>query len=453
MEDVIDNGVTRRKHSVLPAILGIVVYLCLLLLPVGLALITSKWSSPSVMAEAAKMMALTGMSAMMLQFILGGRLRFLTLPYGLDMVLGFHRLMGPVAVLLILGHPLLLAWDGNVFAYFFVKLDVPWYFLMGRAALLLAAIHGTFSLLRVALNADYQKWLFVHRLAAPLIITGGFAHSLAIGSDLKVLTTQVAWSGLFGLAALSFLNSRVIRPTRSSRGSYSVTSVKQESDNVTTLTLVPPAGASRIDHLPGQFHFLTLLRGRGLPREEHPFTIASSPTADGYLQSTIKNSGDFTATVRQTREGDKAAVLGPYGRFSYVLHPNENDLVFIAGGIGITPLMSMLRHMHDTDTMKNVTLLYANRTEKDIVFRREIEQIKDSRTPCLTVAYFLQNPPSGWEGESGYVTREALEKYCADTPSNIFYVCGPPVMMKKIAAALKAMGVKNDAIRMERFSF
>lgn len=435
------------------AIAGVVVYIAAVVLPTAVAVSLNTPASSSVLSELGKMAALTGMSAIMLQFVLAGRLRFLTAPYGLDMVLGFHRMMGVAGGILIVSHPFLLACGRSTFGYFFTSMDVPWFIWAGRLTLILGAVHATTAVVRIVVHLQYQKWLLIHRIGAPLVILIGFIHSTVIGSDLRASASLSLWSVFFGTAMLVFINSRIVRPVGLRKNAYEVTRVKQESLTVYTLTFVPPPGGNRFEYLPGQFHFLTLLRGRGLPAEEHPFTLSSSPFQIGLLESTIKQSGDFTATIADTRPGDKAAIAGPYGRFSYMLHPGERKLVFIAGGIGITPLMSMLRHMHNADAECAVTLLYANRSMLDIVFREEIDTIAASGKPGLKVVHFLQNPPKEWDGETGYITREAVKKHCPEPGSKVFYLCGPPVMMKKITGYLRDLGVKGGAIRMERFSF
>ena len=199
---------------------------------------------------------------------------------------------------------------------------------------------------------------------------------------------------------------------------------------------------------------MTFHRAPGLPVEEHHWTISSSPAQKDTISSTIKGVGDFTKTIPQTRPGDTATVHGSFGRFSHVLHPHERDLVFLAGGIGITPLMSMLRYMRDMDDDRSVLLLYGNRTEKDIVFRRELEEMAAGKRPDLTVVHILSGAGTDWTGETGHVDRERIKKYCeADLSEKIFYVCGPQKMAEALIKTLFEMGVSKSRIRQEIFSF
>jgi ferredoxin-NADP reductase len=164
--------------------------------------------------------------------------------------------------------------------------------------------------------------------------------------------------------------------------------------------------------------------------------------------------GDFTSTIGRTKPGDTAAVHGPFGRFSYALHPRERDLVFLAGGIGITPLMAMLRHMRDTRDTRSVTLLYANRNEDQIVFREELNDIAAGQWPVLDLVHVLSRPEGDWRGESGHIDRDKIEKFCGQNlGTKVFYVCGPLRMSTALISTLRDMGVPDQRIRREIFSF
>jgi ferredoxin-NADP reductase len=147
------------------------------------------------------------------------------------------------------------------------------------------------------------------------------------------------------------------------------------------------------------------------------------------------------------------AVQAPFGRFSYLLHPDERDLVFIAGGIGITPLMSMLRHMRREGSGHDVLLLYGNVGERDIVFREELANIQAGTAPRLQVVHVLSRAGAEWQGERGRIDAAMIRKYASgDLAARSFYLCGPPPMMAALIASLSAMGVPPRKIRSERFA-
>ena len=400
---------------------------------------------------AGKAAALLGFSILAMQFVLSARIKWAERPFGLDRVMRFHKWMGVTAGFLILAHPLGLVLGGAGWGLIF-SFGRHWAVGLGKIAFVLLAVLVIASVYRVTLRIEYQKWLLAHNAAAAIILVLGFVHSWALGDELQSGAMRTWWVILLAGAGLAFVNSRLIVPLRRRRRAHTVAEVRRETPNVWTIKMTPPKGAAKPDYKPGQFHFLTLYRGEGVPVEEHPFTISSSPSEEGYIASTIKESGDYTSTIGRTKPGDRAAVDGPFGRFSYLEHPGEGDLVFIAGGIGITPLRAMLRHMSDTGSERQVLLLYGNRTAEDIVFREELESIAAGGTPRLRVVHVLSEPKADWQGEKGYVDEEKIRRLCGDTSGKAFYICGPPVMMKKVIAALKRMGVPRGRIHYEMFS-
>jgi predicted ferric reductase len=300
----------------------------------------------------------------------------------------------------------------------------------------------------------WERWRFGHDVLAPLFLSLVFGHSILIGGDLRPLAMQVMWVGVLAAAFALFVWHRVLKPAALARRPYEVVGVKEEAPGVWTVALAPPAGEKRFDYLPGQFQFLTLERGRGLPREEHHFTVSSSPTLPDVVTSTIKELGDFTATVKETRVGDRAVVDAPYGRFSYLHHPDERALCFVAGGIGITPIMSMLRHLRDTKSELAATLFYGNHDASQIVFRDELEELARGERPRLRLVHVLADPPEGWTGERGRIDAAVLRKYLPDDLSAFgFYLCGPSGLVSSTVKNLRRLGVAYSRIHVEIFSF
>jgi predicted ferric reductase len=407
-------------------------------------------------AELGMAFALLGFTILAMQFVLSARLKWMERPFGLDVLFRFHKAMAVFATVLLLLHPVLLA-IGEGEATLLVGYAVPWPIWMGRGALLILLAQVVLSLYRLSLRLEYERWRRWHNVAALLILGLGFTHSWSLGGSLKASPMQLLWSALLGVALLAYFYHRFWRARQLRHHSYRVIDVVRETHDVWTIALQPPEGGKRHDYLPGQFHFLTFYR-EGLPVEEHPWTISSSPTEEGCVRSTIKESGDFTATIGRTKSGDRAAVSAPFGRFSYVLHPEESDLIFIAGGIGITPLMSMLRHMRDAQADLRVLLLYTNKTADDIVFRDELSALEAGERPRLRVVHVLSGEPGAsatggaWGGETGHVDREKIARCCGGVAGKAFYVCGPASMMDAAIAALQELGVAAGAIHTERFS-
>ena len=399
-----------------------------------------------------KNLALVGFAMFALQFVVSARLRWIERPFGLNLLFSFHKTMAVVASLLVLSHPLLLVLGGGERSLVFGP-EVSWHIWLGRFALVGLLFHVLLASFRLIIRLNYETWRIIHNLVAVMFLPLAFLHSWKAGGDLELPAMRVLWVVLFASATVAYFWHRVARPLTLRRQPYTVTDVRKEADGVWSVALTPPAGVERFDFQPGQFHFLTFRRAAHLPVEEHHWTISSSPTEKGVLRTTIKESGDFTATIGETKPGDTALVCGPFGRFSYMLHPEERNLVFIAGGIGITPLMGMLRHMRDTRAAHTVTLFYGNTSEQDIAFRDELAGMEQSGVASLKVVHILSKPSPEWHGDRGRLDEATVAKLCGPLcPDRSFYVCAPPPAMNQTNRVLRRAGVSPGRIHFERFS-
>lgn len=430
----------------------IVLYILIVTLPVWLTTGLSEKSGGTAI-DMGRNLALIGFMILIMQFLLAARVKWIERAFGLDILIRFHKYMALCAAFFILLHPLLLALGGMGWKLL-IGLNLPWYIWVGKAALILVLANVLVSKYQDRLGLPFERWRLGHDVLAPVILLGVFFHSWFAGDDLELFSMQVLWAGALVLAVSMFVYHRFLRPSSLRRHPYQVQELIQETEDVWTVNIIPPQGQSIPDYHPGQFHFLTFFRDPALPVEEHHWTISSSPSQKEYISSTIKAVGDFTSTIGRTKPGDTVAVHGPFGRFSYALHPQERDLVFLAGGIGITPLMAMLRHMRDNRDTRSVTLLYANRREDQIVFRQELEEIAAGQWPNLQLVHVLSRPEEHWSGESGHIDQDKIEKFCGhNLTEKVFYICGPLRLSKALISTLRNMGVPDKRIRHEIFSF
>jgi predicted ferric reductase len=168
------------------------------------------------------------------------------------------------------------------------------------------------------------------------------------------------------------------------------------------------------------------------------------------LAFTIKELGDFTRTIGGVRADELAYVDGPHGVFTTDLHSDAARFTFIAGGIGIAPIMSMLRTLADRGDRRPLRLIYGNGRWEDVVFREEIQALGSRLT--LTVLHVLQEPPAGWGGLRGIldetVIRAAIPAGEADTT---YFLCGPKPMSDSVQRTLRRMGVPLHRIHCELF--
>ena len=433
------------------ALTRILLYLFFLLLPIIITTMASLGPPDLFAYNLGRAFAMTAFAILALQFALGARLHWLERPFGLNLTFPFHRNMAILAMLLLLSHPLLMAYGGG--GWKLLLGDNTWYIWVGRLALLTLVLNVIITLGRKLLKLSFETWRFGHNISGPVILVLGFIHSWNASIDFTLTAMQVLWEFFLVQALVLFWYHRFALPAKLRRYPYRVVDVRQETHDVWTLKFAPPEGETRFNFVPGQFQFVTLLRGRGLPEEEHHFTISSSPTEKDFHTSTIKASGDFTATIGETRPGDLAAIEAPFGRFSSVFYQGIKDFVYIAGGIGITPFMSNLRYMHAIQAERRILLLFVNKTEADIVFREELAYMEANPQPELKVVHILSRASEAWQGERGHLDREAIMRLAGDRLSTaMFFLCCPPPMTRSLWRLLKGMGVPAERISYEYFS-
>lgn len=421
-------------------------YPLLVVTPLAIFVALTTHADHSLAAEIGVDCALVGITIVALQFLITARLSWVEAPFGLDVLLAFHRAMALVATGLLCAHPILVAsaegWP------LLTRLHVHWYIWAGRVALLLLLVHVTVSFYRRAWRLSYEAWRRIHHFFAPTILVLGCTHAMSAGSD-GLGAGRVVWAAMMAAALGCWIYGRVIRPWRLSRHPFHVTAVEAAAPRVWTLTL--KSQSRPFLFAPGQFQFLRV-HTAGVPAEEHPFTIASSPTETDGIRLTIKESGDFTAFMRRVRPGDRATVHGPFGRFSYLLHPDQRELVFVAAGVGITPLMSMLRYMRERRESRVVLLLFANKSPADALFAEELHEMEMGAYPTLKVVHVFSSAPPSRIAETGRIDADRLARLCGSLENKAFYLCCPGPMMAALVGGLRRMGVSPRCIHADWFS-
>ncbi|MGB9072494.1 MAG: FAD/NAD(P)-binding protein [Terriglobales bacterium] len=191
--------------------------------------------------------------------------------------------------------------------------------------------------------------------------------------------------------------------------------------------------------LPGQFLELSVF-GYG----EAPFCIASSPTRPEAFETTVRRTGQLTDALHKLGEGDEVGVRGPFGNGFNVEAAHGKDLLFVAGGIGLPPLRSLIWNvLDDRSRFGNVTILYGARTPTDLVYKQELNEWGKRSDVEFHVTVDSAQP--GWTGTVGVVP--LLFKQITFHPeSTLAYVCGPPIMIRIVIQDLLALGFKEEAI-------
>ena len=243
------------------------------------------------------------------------------------------------------------------------------------------------------------------------------------------------------------------------RGFHALTvaDVRRETEDATSIAFAIPAGKEEtFSFKAGQY--LTLLRefdGESLRR---PYSVCVSPD-EGELRVCVKKmpGGRMSSFVAdELKVGDQVAVMAPIGRFTLEVDPaGENHYVGIAGGSGITPVLSIVRTVLRGELNSRVTLLYGNRSINDIIFRRKIAELKDLYLDRFNVMHVLAEGDDDMGLFSGMLTSEKVESllttFLQPTEISGYFICGPGPMMDGADAALKRLGVADERIKIESF--
>jgi predicted ferric reductase len=297
--------------------------------------------------------------------------------------------------------------------------------------------------------------LFHYAMPAGMVILG-FHILLIPGQGLTLFKTCMV---IIACSALSFfLYQKIILPKIMQKYPWTVAKVIQESNSVVSLHFDPPCGR-KLKHHAGQFCYLRLLNSE-LSDQSHPFTISSGPE-DERLSITVKHLGDFTDRLNKVTAKDLVCIDGAYGKFTYTRAPSHHCLIFIAGGIGITPMLSMLKDLSIKDPKRKVILIWGARRETDLIRLKEIRKLSDQMGSFIFEPVLSRAPQ--WKGLKGHIDKTILLKVLNNHRCNMelsnhfpeyeFFICGPAPMANAVFQILKENKISTHRLHIERFTF
>lgn len=395
-----------------------------------------------------RIFGLLGEYFLLVQLVLVGRIRTIEHLFGFDKLNFLHRWIGYSILGLLISHPIFLVVGNAIaidvsyisqFADFLAnKKDVFKAFI--ALSILIFIVFLSIAIVRKKLR--YETWYFTHLLTY-LAIGLAFKHQLGTG-DLRRGWALYYWYvinfGVFG----AILLYRFIRPFyRFLLHRFVIEKVVQESYDTWSLYITGRnMNLFRFDA--GQYANITILaRGAWYT---HPFSLSSAFNGTS-IRFSIKALGDYTKKIRDLKPGTYVIIDGPLGLF--VEKRAERDkYLFIAGGIGITPIRAMLESL--AKNKKDAILLYAVKSVNDMVFKKELDEISAS-APTIKINYILSAPALGYE--SGYIDKEKIVRLVPDFFAREVFLCGPPPMMKVMVKTLKELGFPSRDIHFEKFSF
>lgn len=333
------------------------------------------------------------------------------------------------------------------------------YLIVGSIALLgmvPLAITSTNTMIK---RLGAKRWRLLHRLTYVVAICGVIHYYMQVKADVrKPLAYAGALTVLLGYRAVTATRkettSQATAPARAKiwSGPMKVIRITRETPDVQTFRFASPDGGRLpFEHQPGQYLVISpVIDGKKVNR---PYTISSPPTRRDYCEITVKREemGFVSRHLHDTlREGDVVTLTAPTGRFIFDGTQAES-IVLIAGGVGITPLMAIARHLTDKNWQGDIHFVFSGKTPSDIIFRKELEDLK-ARFPNLRLHITLSRAEgTNWMGHKGRISREFFAKTIPDLVKHPVYLCGPTVMMEPTVQLLKEMGVPADQIKMEEF--
>jgi predicted ferric reductase len=425
-------------------------YVAIIVVPLVFAVIGIADDNRGFWREFAVALGFVGLSMMGLQFVLVARLRTVAAPFGEDALVHFHRYMGYAGTAFILAHPvLLIVLVDPTYLERVNPFTAPWAGRFGTLSILCLLVVIVTSVWRLALRISYEVWQGLHLVLSTVAITAALVHVELINHYVDQPWKRALWivMTLGFLAVFGWV--RIIRPLARMRRPWAVASVHGEHGGVHSITL-KPLGHGGFTFAPGQFGWLSIHRSP-FALTQHPFSFSSNGDDSGQLQMSIKDLGDFTATISTIAPGTRAYIDGPHGVFSPDRYPGPG-LVFLAGGVGIGPIRSMLLTLAARGDRRPCYLFFGTRRVADAAYYDEILELRAHLN--LTVTLVVSAPPSDWTGERGYVDAETLRRHLpADRQALQFFICGPGAMQDAMEDTLHELGVAGERVHTERFNF
>ena len=434
------------KYGPAQIVFWILTFILLALLPVAVGLAGELPAGRGFRIELGALLGFLGLAILNLQCVITGRFRWFGAGLGFDNMLQFHKQMGVFALVLVLAHPaILIAADPVFLEYFDPRENFP------RAAALsfvtlASLVLVASSLWRLTFRLSYERWRLLHGFLSLAILFLGLGHVLLVDHYGEPLWKKAALILLGAPAMYLIVHSRVVRPWLMRRRPYRIADVRPQRNDSRTL-VIEPEGHDGLAFRAGQFLWITV-GDSPYSMQQHPFSIASSPSSRR-IELTVKGLGDFSESVKRFEPGARVWLEGPYGCF-HRTSGTTKGAVFVAGGVGITPIMSMLREACDRRERSPLLLFYGNTNRDEIMFFEEISGMEKRMN--LRVIHVLSEPSQGWTGESGYIDKGVIDRHLPRGGGDFeYFICGPGPLLDLVEPILRKRGVPAAAIHTERF--
>ncbi len=373
--------------------------------------------------------------------ILGDFGRLVDKVIGLDSIIKFQKRLALTTLFFVLSHPIFFILSDSYMANYLLP-DFSYLPLaLGTLSLYMFLIVGTCSILYKRIS--YNVWQGIHILTYVLFLSSLY-HGFEIGTESKYYFMQILYGILFILFIIGVIYRTNIKLKQRFRGNFQIKKLIWETKDTYSLIL-ENKNKIKTNFKAGQFCFLRINGHKLYAR--HPFTISSAPHSD--LRFTIKLNGKFTNIASELKKGDEIILEGPFGIFTN--KTKYKNLLFIAGGVGITPFMSLTLDIEKNKNKfnQNVNLIYCTRTKEDIIFRKEFDKINHS---WFKKTYILSNEKTKLKGvHHGRINLDILKENLSNFENTMIYLCGPEPLKDAVKRDLETLGFPKKQIKSEDF--
>ena len=385
-----------------------------------------------------KLSGLITLISLALLIFSGDTARYFDRFLGLDLLIKFQRKFSFFVLSFAVLHPALFILSGRES----LKVFIPNFYLIplsfGIFAFLILIIVMLFS--HFYKRISYRAWQYIHILTYILLFLALY-HAFFWGSSANNPIFQVIYLIIL-IAVVSGAIYRFLYKYRVwRRPKFYISKIIQETNNIFSIAL---RSDKKMNFKAGQFCFLRL-RGKKL-YARHPFTIASSPQEEELL-FTVKNTGRFTFALSKMKVGDEILIDGPFGRFTE--RKKSGDLVFIAGGVGITPFRSMALDFLARGRQGKISLIYCAKSQEELVFEDDFNRLQGENFKTF---YVLS---AGEKNEGSYfagrINKEIIKEALVNMNNPTFYICGPEPLKVATIQMIKELDVSKKSIIFEDF--
>jgi predicted ferric reductase len=385
--------------------------------------------------------------ALLVEIVLVARIHWIEEWYGNDKMVALHRWLGSSIMVFFMAHVILITVaygirSGTPFmAQLFAIVDMWADLRNATIGTLLFCVVGVTSVKIIRARMQYESWYLIHLLTYVSFFLV-FGHQIQDG-DVARGGALYYWLVLNGAVGLLFLGYRWMLPMINSRcHQFTIEKVVQEHPLIVSIYIT---GRHMHEFLFDGGQYATVRFRAPWFFYPHPFSFSTAYDGKS-LRFTIKNLGSWTAAMGQLPPGTKVTLGGPYGRFTQKAS-TRNKFLLIAGGIGISPIVSLAQELARTyQRPGDVVALYSARTKAELALRADLVAATP-RTVCFT------SEPTDAIAVQSVIDKAAIERYVPDVLEREIYICGPLPMMQAVALMLQQCGVPKQHIHYEQFAY